>query len=245
MNPMDDISNKTNEELLTLVMETDDKEVLRFIANELEVTFSGNTGNLTLKEKIVPVLEARLEAESKPDEDDPIMAALASKPEVVEAQAAAKKERKLLDLPKTALAEIDPHTPGLSDIEKRAIVRAKAMRLHRVRVSNLDPADSSLQGAIVTVYNKFTGKVSKYIPFGEENDYGWHVPEILINELKSRTFNVRKEVKRPGQSFGVKEYRTVQQRKFAIEYLEPLTAEELKNLGNDQKARGAIDTTAA
>lgn len=242
---MDDISNKTNAELMDLVMETDDKEVLRYIANELEISFSGNTGVSTLKEKIVPALEAKMESEVAPSENDPVMAAVMAKPEVVKAKAEAKKERKLLDLPKTALAEIDPHTPGLSEIEKRAIVRAKAMRLHRVRVSNLDPADSALQGAIITVYNKYAGKVSKYVPFGEENDHGWHLPEILINELKTRTFNVRKEIKRPGQSFGVKEYRTVQQRKFAIEYLDPLTETELKNLADDQKARGAIDTAVA
>ncbi|AWY09416.1 hypothetical protein vBRpoPV13_59 [Ruegeria phage vB_RpoP-V13] len=248
---MDSLENKTPEELLALVDETEDKEVLRFIANELEVSFSGNTGVGTLKEKLIPVLTAKIEeqADSEEDEDDPVVQALKAKQEeavkATAAEAAPKPKRGILDLPRTRLAEMNPRAEGLKEVERRAIVRAKALRLHRVRVSNLDPADSAVPGAIISVYNKYTGKVSKFIPFGEENEYGYHIPEILLNELKSRTYNLRKEVKKRGNTFGVKEYRTVQMKKFSIEELPMLTKQELRDLGDDQKARGALDREVA
>lgn len=237
---MDDISNKTPAELLEIVENTDDKEVLRFIANEMEVSFSGNTGVGTLKEKLIPVLEAKTNPEPEVDNDDPIMQALANKP--VE-EPVKTEPKKVLDLPRTAQAMLDPNTPGLSEVEKRAIVRAKGMRLHRVRIHNLDPNDSALQGAIKTVYNKYCGKVSKFIPFGEENETGYHVPEVLLNSLKEEKYTMRKEVKQRGQvsSFGVKQYKTVLMPKFNIEYLPDLTKEEIAGLAQDQKARGAID----
>lgn len=240
---MDDISNKTPAELLELVESTEDKEVLRYIANEMEVSFSGNTGVGTLKEKLIPVLEAKANPEPEVDKEDPIMQALANKP--VEAPKP-EAPKSILDLPRTAQAMLDPSTPGLSDVEKRAIVRAKAMRLHRVRVHNLDPNDSSVPGAIKTVYNKFTGKVSKYIPFGEENEHGYHIPEILMNSLREEKYTMRKEVKQRGQvsSFGVKQYKTVLMPKFNIEILPDLSPEEISGLAQDQKARGAIDTAA-
>jgi len=238
---MDDIANKTPQELLDLVENTEDKEVLRFIANELEVAFSGNTGVGTLKEKLIPILVAKIEVEPTVEEDDPVMAALAQYTEQ-EAKDLAEKHG-VLDLPRTAQAMLDPNTPGLTEVEKRAIVRATAMRLHRVRIHNLDPNDSAVPGAIKTAYNKYCGKVSKYIPFGEENEVGYHVPEILLNSLREEKYTMRKEVKQRGQvsSFGVKQYKTVLMPKFNIEILPPLTPVEIRALAQDQKARGAID----
>lgn len=241
---MDDISNKTPEELLEIVENTDDKEVLRFVANELEIPFSGNTGVGTLKEKLIPALLEQSEKAVVPDDDDPVMKALADKAAKTEApKEEAKAKKSVLDLPRTAQAMLDPNTPGLTETEKRAIVRAKAMRLSRVRIHNLDPNDSALPGAIKTVYNKYCGKVSKYIPFGEENELGYHIPEILLNSLREEKYTLRKEVKTRGQvsSFGVKQYKTVLMPKFNIEMLPPLTKEEIAGLAQDQKARGAID----
>ena len=237
---MDDISNKTPEELLEIVEGTDDKETLRFIANEMEVSFSGNTGVGTLKEKLIPILVEKTEQTPVPDPDDPIMAALNAQPPKEEKP---KEKMTVLELPRTAQAELNPNAEGLTETEKRAIVRAKAMRLHRVQITNLDPADSALPGAIKTVYNKYTGKVSKYIPFGEENELGYHVPEILLNAMRDEKYPMRREVKQRGQmsNFGVKQYKTVLMPRFNIVEMEPLTAEEVASLAQDQKARGAVD----
>lgn len=242
---MDDVTKKTPEELLNLVESTEDKEVLRYVANELEVPFSGNTGVGTLKEKLIPLLLERTERQTEPDPEDPVMAALATNKvdPVVKDEPKPTKKKTVLELPRTAQAELNPNQPGLTEVEKRAIVRARAMRLHRVRVHNLDPNDSAVPGAIKTVYNKYCGKVAKYIPFGEENEYGYHIPEILLNSLREEKYTMRKEVKQRGQvsSFGVKQYKTVLMPKFNIEILPPLTKDDIESLAKDQKARGAID----
>jgi hypothetical protein len=122
----------------------------------------------------------------------------------------------------------------------RQVVRAKALRLHRVKITNLDPSDSQLNGAIITAVNKFTGKVAKYIPFGdEEAPNGYHVPEILLNQLKNTKFPMRREIK--GGAFGVKRYKTTMINKFNIETLPPLTEKEIEELANHQRASHAID----
>jgi len=238
---MDDLENKSIAELVTLTKETGDKELLRQVATMSGVKFSGNTSVETLQKNILEELDDGPEDDDI-DKDDPVMLALKAKQsEPKEAPQPSKKKKNIMDLPRTALAELNPRDPKLTEVERRAIVRSKAMRLHRVRIANLDPNDAAVPGAIKTVYNKYTGKVSKYIPYGQENEVGYHVPEILLNALKGETYNMRKEIKQKGSSFGVKQYRTVQMKKFSIEYLPELTEQELVSLGNDQKARGALD----
>ncbi len=214
---MEDISNVAPTELLEMVNTTENKDILRTIATQMKVTFSGNTGINTLKEKLIPVLEAQINLESEMGKTDPTIQALAKKlnKQVVEKT----KPKKVLELSRTAQAMLDPNAKGLTIAEKRAIVRAKAMRLHRVRVTNLDPNDSALDGTIETVYNKYAGKVSKYIPFGDENAQGYHIPEILLNSLKEKKYTMQKEVKQRGQvsAFGVKQYKIVLMPKFSIE----------------------------
>lgn len=237
-----DLMNKSKAELVKLTRSTEDKEVLRAVAEQVGAKFSGNSGVGKLKENILSelVLDENPDQEPEVDENDPIVQALREK-QVAPPKPKEPKKKDILSLSRTAQAKLDPRTPGLSEVEKRAIVRAKAMRMHRVRISNLDPNDASVPGAIKTVYNKYTGKISKYIPFGEENEVGYHVPEILLNSILSETYNMRKEIKQKGSSFGVKQYRTVQMKKFAVEYLPDLTKQELYALGQDQKARGALD----
>lgn len=241
---MEELSNKTPSELLTIVEDTDDKEVLRFIANELDLTFSGNTGVGTLKEKLIPILQEKSEPEPELDKDDPIVKALEASKQAEKINAEPEKAKNILELPRSVLANLNPNV-GKTIAEKRAIVRASAMRLHHVRIHNLDPNDSALPGAIKTVYNKYCGKVSKYIPFGEENEVGYHVPEILLNSLREEKYTLRKEIKQRGQvsNFGVKQYKTVLMPKFNIENLTPLSESEIESLAKDQKARGAIDVS--
>lgn len=240
---MEDLQNKSKEELATLVENAgdEDKELLRAIATQVGAKFSGNSGVAKLKESIL--VELIKDEEPDVDENDPVVQALAEKKAapVVETP----KPKSIMEMPRTALAKMDPRAPGLTEVEKRAIVRAKALRLHRVKVHNLDPSEAAVPGAIKTVFNKYLGKVSKYVPFGDENEHGYHLPECLINSLQQEKYTMRKEIKTPGSSFGVKQYRTVQMPRFNIEYMPELTEQELDALGQDQKARGAIDTTAA
>lgn len=233
-----DISNMTNEQILTAI-ETADKESLRYLCNELEVTFSGNTGEDKLREKIKEAVAERDEPEV-----DAAAAALAS----VIAEQEGEEEPEVVQSrpkPKETLAELLEGDPAKEpDVRKRRrMVKAQALRLIRVQIQNLDPADAQVPGAFVTCYSKYTGKVAHYVPFGEENEHGWHLPKIIVDDLKTRTYNIRKEIKKAGQAAGVKQYKNVAVRKFAITELEPLTKQQIADLAREQTAKGSVQTS--
>lgn len=247
-----ELKNLSNEELVELTAKTSDKNALREIATFVDVSFSGNTGIETLKTKIndrltVMIEEEKIEEEDEPEDNlntnDPVTAALI-------AQNAARDEDDDEDVhvervkPKYTKAEmLEMDAAQVKDPQlRRQVIRAQAMRLRRVRITNLDPADAAVPATLVTCYSKYTGKVSKLIPHDAENyEHGYHIPNIIYEELQTRTFNMRKEVKRRGSSFGIKEYKTVRAKKFVIEDLPDLTPAQLKSLASSQAARGAID----
>lgn len=232
---------------------------VRAAATELGVSFSGNSGIDTLKGKVIDAIKAAPE-----DEDE--TSAGPTDAEIEEANAQAERDAEAAQTPPTPaptpdlgqdddedievavaapanrlsveeLLEMDPNE--VEDVKiRRQVIRAKAMRLHRVRITNLDPADASLEGAIITVVNKYISKVSKFIPFGEAGDNGYHVEEVLLNAMRTKKYAMRKEIK--GAKFGVKQYKTVMVPKYSIEELPPLTKEEVEALAQRQAAANAI-----
>lgn len=221
-------------------------EQLREAATSIDIKFSGNTGEGTLRTKIMDELNARLalEGETLPDAPEETVEETPAVPDFggedfdeteIQSTAGPAKTGPTME----EILAMDPNE--ITDPQLlRQVVRAKALRLHRVKVTNLDPADAQLSGAIITAINKFTGKVAKYVPFGdEEAPNGYHIPEILLNQLKNQKFPLRKEIK--GGQFGVKKYKTSMINKFAIEVLPPLTAKELADLADHQRASHAID----
>lgn len=254
---MEDLSTKSLKELAELTRDSEDKAVLRAVAEQVGVTFSGNTGVSTLKEKILAELILDEEPDAEPDEDevsadssDPIMAALAQhredpSPEVSDIYVKEEAGQKLSK--KFSVAEMMEMDASKikDDTLRRNVIRTQALRMVRVKITNLDPSDANVPGAIVTCYSKYTGKVTKYIPYDEEqHPNGYHIQKMILDDLKTRTFNLRKEIKTAGSSFGVKQYKTTKVRKFAIEELPPLTKDELKNLAKQQAATGSIDRAA-
>jgi hypothetical protein len=111
------------------------------------------------------------------------------------------------------------------------------MRMVRVRISNMNPAKADIEGEIITVANRFLGTVRKYIPFGEKTDGGYHVPQVLLDALKSKKFQQVKTKKVKGQI--VHSVRMVSE--FSIDILDPLTAEELSQLKDQQEAAQRLD----
>lgn len=240
------ISKLAPAEAIEAVTAMETVEQLREAATSIDLKFSGNTGEGTLRKNLLAELNVRLENEdaTKPDpkpefeedepdpfkdEDDDF--------DVTQIQSTAGPAKKG-PTHKEILA-MDPNE--VSDPQLlRQVVRAKALRLHRVKITNLDPNDSQLSGAIVTAMNKFTGKIAKYIPFSdEEHPNGYHIPEILLNQLKNQKFPLRKEIK--GGQFGVKKYKTTMINKYSIVELSPLTDKEIAELANHQRASHAID----
>lgn len=265
-----DLKSLTHPEMVALVEQSEDKEELRAVASYLELSFSGNTGVNTLKTKILEHLNDADDSDTSGDAGDadtasdgadtsaedsgPDLEALLKETNTaLAAGGSGEDDEDISDIeiakkPKSQgysheeLMQMDPST--IEDIPlRRRVVRAQQLYLVRCRVRNMDPADSHLEGAFFTAYNKYTGKVTKFVPFGEANEAGWHVPKIILDHLEERTYNMRKEVRTRGQAsiFGIKTYKTVKMKKFAIEYLEPLTQEELDQLAKQQAASHAID----
>lgn len=230
-----DINELTPEQAIEAVTPIEDKEQLRAIANAYDVSFSGNSGADTIKAKIITHLQS-LMLDAVPTDENQTLDLGGADEEIEVAKAPAKAKHTIAELLEMdAKWEEDPAI-------RRQIIRAKAMKLTRVRITSLDPNDAQLNGAIITVANKYTGKVSKYIPFGDDGENGYHVPEILLNFLRSQKFVLRREVK--GGQFGVKKYKTSYVNKFAIEVLEPLSKAEIEELAAHQRASGAIDKAA-
>jgi hypothetical protein len=246
-----DLSKLTHPEMVALVEKSEDKEELRAVASYLELSFSGNTGVNTLKEKILSHLnDDTSDASDDTDESGETsgsgpnleeLLALSNSEDEEEIEIAKKPTSAQVELEK--LLEMNP-----AEVEdtalRRKVVRAQSLRLVRCRVRNLDPNESHLEGSFFTAYNKYCGKQTKYVPFSEEaNEAGWHIPKMILDHLQDQTYNQRKEVRTRGQAsiFGVKTYKTVKVRKFAIEILPPLTREELDELAKRQAAAHSID----
>jgi len=74
--------------------------------------------------------------------------------------------------------------------------------------------------------------VRKHIPFGEATDNGYHIPMIIFNNLKSRRFQQVSTKTVNGQI--VMTRRTAPE--YSIDVMDPLTSEELSELGLKQAA---------
>ena len=205
---------------------SNDIETLRARASSLGLTFSGNTGVATLQKKIDDATSNS--AASLLGDNEPL-------PELTPAKVVLKGAPPSL----AQLQIMDPRTIDPKDQALiRQVVRAKALKLSRVRITNLDPGDAELFGAVITVMNKYTGKVSKYVPFGEGSENGYHVPQIILNYLLAQKFVIRKQNK--NTQFGVKTYKTTMVPKYNIEILPDLTADELEALASRQAASQSI-----
>lgn len=232
------ISKLAPAEALEAITAMETVEQLREAADSINLKYSGNTGEGTLRKNLNEAVMNKVTDDVEPKEDDksdvPDFGGEDFNVDEIQSTAGpAKKGPSMSDL-----LEMDPNE--ITDPQLlRQVVRAKAMRLHRVRITNLDPSDAQLNGAIITVVNKYTGKVAKYVPFGDESANGYHLPEIILEHIKNQKFALRKEIK--GGAFGVKRYKTTMVNKFSIEELKPLTKKEIEELAAHQRASHAID----
>jgi len=134
----------------------------------------------------------------------------------------------------------DAVTTTVTPVKQKTLrqhLRDEAMRLIRVRITNLDPKKKDLPGEIITVANDYIGTVRKYIPFGEQTEDGYHIPFVLYEELKSRKFVSIKTKKVRGQIQVEHGWAT----EYSLDVLEPLTEKELQNLAIAQQAAGSVE----
>lgn len=114
-----------------------------------------------------------------------------------------------------------------------------SMRLVRCRITNMDPNKASHPGEIITVQNSYIPKVSKFVPYGEQTDGGFHLPYIIYEYLKDRKFlQVRKTKDRKGREVITKRWVS----EFALEVLPNLTEKEVKELAIRQAAADSAES---
>lgn len=124
-----------------------------------------------------------------------------------------------------------------SMVELRAEKRKEAMKLIRIRYTNMNSRKKDVPGEFFTVANGIVGTIKRYIPYGEAAENGWHVENAIYKMMKRRTFTTtvtkRDDKGRPYNT-------SVERKEFAIEVLDPLTKEELDQLAKDQRASGRV-----
>ena len=111
-----------------------------------------------------------------------------------------------------------------------------AMKLTRVVVTPNDPAMVNYPGLIFSV--GATGlnngrMVKKFVPFN--NEEGWHVPQIILNQIENGQMQKFKTVTRANGEKVLEPYLT---KKFNVRILDPLTGEEVEKVLAASKAAG-------
>ena len=147
-------------------------------------------------------------------------------------------------VPKEEKSDLNPlagDTQGAVPTHKKTLrqrIVDEQMALVRVRITNMDPKKKDLRGEVITVANEYLGTVRKFVPFGEDTDEGYHIPKCILTVLQERRFLQIREVK--DRKTGITRPETGWVREFAIEILNPLTPEELKQLATAQIAAGTV-----
>lgn len=199
--------DKSDEEI-TNQSPADELSMLKERAKLMGIPVAGNIGVDTLRKRIADKLEGKADEEGS--------AGSAEEAPKAKSQAMTK-------------AEFEQKT---RDEQQRDF-----MKLIRCRIYNLNPAKNDLPGEIITVANRYVGTVRKFVPYGEGSENGYHLPKILFDDLKSRTFQqiITKTVK------GQIEVKTRIVPEYNIVELPPLTEEELAELALTQQAAQRVN----
>lgn len=216
----------------------DELTVLKMRARAMGIDFSNNIGLETLRKKVNDALTE--------DDDDTVQGTDSVVSVDADALATAQANRPINPESKLVIPSNEP-LPGETQAQAthrfRQELLNEQLRLIRVRIQCLNPHKAELPGEIFTVANEFVGNVTKFIPFDESSEDGYHIPFILYQNLANRRFQHIRTVK--NKKTGTNEVITSWAREFAIEVLPPLTTAEIKQLAMAQTAVGAVDGTLA
>lgn len=120
-------------------------------------------------------------------------------------------------------------------IKRNMRLRKEATELVRVRITCMNPMKKNWPGEVISISNSAIGVVKEFVPFNAPD--GWHLPKVLCNILKEREFPQFQVETINGR----KVKRTRMAKEFAIEVLDPLTVEELKDLAARQALNHSIE----
>ena len=123
-----------------------------------------------------------------------------------------------------------------SAAQQRANQIAEFTKLIRVRVTCMDPNKKNWPGEYFTISNGVIGTIKRFVPYN--NTEGWHIEKIIYDHMKTVQRMEFKEIKGPR---GMKIKKPIQVPAYAIEVLDPLTPEQLKELAHKQAVNRSIE----
>lgn len=199
------------EETMEQPLQIDELATLKSRADVMGIKYHPSIGVDKLREKVQAHLDGTpLEDEEEaPQEETPALNASIPRPSSVAEKPAAPR----------------PETKE----EKRVRLNREGRRLIHVSITCMNPLKKEWQGEQFTFSNRNVGTVNRFVPFQRD----WHVEAVILDMLREREFQTFSTRKKGPAGIEVKEHRMV--REFAINVLEPLTPEELRQLAQRQK----------
>lgn len=134
-------------------------------------------------------------------------------------------------LGKSEVSESKPSTSTATSAPSVSDLKADALALVRIKLTNLDPNDRDLKSETFTMVNRVVGKISRTIPFNRV----WHVEKCLLDSIMDTKFIIANQ----SDDESVPEKAFVS--KYHVEILSPLTEKELRELAKEQAAGNRID----
>lgn len=195
-----------NEENKTEVTIPDELTLLKERADTMGVVYHPNIG--------IKKLKAKLEEKMSGVVEDPTEAA---------------EEMDTIDSSQV-VAKANIFTPGVKETPAQLKAKRKqdALSMVRIRVTCMNPIKGNMKGDIVCVGNSELGMIKKFVPFNAEQ--GWHVPNIILQEMKAKRYMSHYEVKIGNKK--IKRNKLVPE--YAIEIMAPLTSKEMNELKQRQ-----------
>jgi NADH dehydrogenase FAD-containing subunit len=145
------------------------------------------------------------------------------------------------DIMETATADVIELAPGTTHtaegIELEGKISSEAMKLIRIIVRPNDPLKRESEGDIFTAGSDLVDRgraVKKYVPYN--NEEGWHVPNMIYQNMKEAECQIFKKVRRNGEDM----METHMIKAYNIEVLPQLTQAELDTLASTQKAHNTL-----
>ena len=197
-------------------------DMLKQRAKMMGLVFSNNIGIETLRAKV----QARMDGQPDPGLGDDGQASeqVANQPNPFEIGS------------KDGTVFAEPEKPETVQQMRERLIREQT-RLIRCRIANLDPKKADLPGEFITVGNEYIGTITKFVPFGEVSDNGYHLPYIIYAELEGRKFQNIRTSKKAGKIH----VETSWAKEFSLDVLDPLTPDEIARLAAAQAAGNHID----
>lgn len=140
------------------------------------------------------------------------------------------------DEPPVVEPTVPTAAPEETVTQRRFRKKREANTLIRIRVTCMNPAKKDWAGEIFTCGNSLVGSFTKFVPFNA--DEGWHVPSMIVDQIKERQCQIFVPIK-DARGNPTRKGKLIKE--FAIEVMPDLTPDELAELARRQALSKAID----